>query len=173
LNRQEKTAVINRVHEKLKKSSFSVVTDYRGLKVSDMEALRKGLRDSEAEIQVVKNTLLDLAARETSHASLTSYFEGTTALAVSYGDPVAPAKILAKFADDHAAFVIKAGVLDGKTLTPAEIVALSELPPREALLGQLLSVMNAVPTGLVRVLNGVPLKMLYALQAVAEQKENA
>jgi large subunit ribosomal protein L10 len=96
---------------------------------------------------------------------------GTTAVTVSYGDPVSPVKILAEFSKDHPELQIRAALLDGKLLSADDITALSKLPSKEVLLGQMLSVMNAVPTGLVQVLSGVPRTFLYALQAIKEQKE--
>ena len=104
---------------------------------------------------------------------LQDQFVGTTAVAVSYGDPVSPAKILSEFSKDHPELKIRAASLDGKLLSENEITALSKLPSKEVLLSQMLSVMNAVPTGLVQVLSGVPRTFLYALQAIKEQKEQA
>ena len=98
---------------------------------------------------------------------------GTTAITVSSGDPVLPAKILTDFCKDHPELKIRSASLDGKLLSADDITALSKLPGKEVLLGQMLSVMNAVPTGLVRVLSEVPRTFLYALQAIKEQKEQA
>ena len=92
---------------------------------------------------------------------------------MSYGDPVAPAKVVADFAKVNQQLAIRAACMDGKLLSNDDIVALSKLPSREVLLGQLLSVMNGVTTGFVRALNGVPCNLLYALNAVGEQKSQA
>ena len=99
------------------------------------------------------------------------HFVGATAVTVSYGDPVTPAKILADFCKDHPELKIRSALLGGKLLSADDITALSKLPSKEVLLGQMLSVMNAVPTGLVQVLSGVPRTFLYALQALNEKKE--
>ena len=92
---------------------------------------------------------------------------------MSYGDPVTPAKILTEFSKHHPELKIRTAFLEGKLLSAEELTALSKLPSKEVLLGQMLSVMNAVPTSLVRVLSGVPRTFLYALQAIKEQKEQA
>ena len=100
-------------------------------------------------------------------------FTGTTAVVMSYDDPVAPAKAVAKFADDHKKFIIRCAALDGEKIGIEELIALSKLPSKEVLLGQLLSTWSSVPTGLVQVLTGVPRTFVYALQAIKDQKEAA
>ncbi len=171
MNREEKTSLVSGLSDKLSKAKIAIVTDYRGLTVTSFEELRSELKKSNAEIQVAKNTLLRLAVQDTSFELIQDSLKGTTALTVSYDDPVAPAKILTKFAKDHPELAVKIGCLDGKGLDAAEIEALSKLPSKDILLGQLASVLNAVPTNFVRVLNAVPQKLLYALQAVKDQKE--
>ncbi|MEJ2057868.1 MAG: 50S ribosomal protein L10, partial [Desulfofustis sp.] len=98
---------------------------------------------------------------------------GTTAIVTSYEDPVAPAKVLAKCAETNDKFELRSAVLEGEKITIDELVALSKLPSKEVLLSQLLSVMNGVPTAFVRVLSAVPQKLLYGLQAIKDQKEEA
>ena len=114
-----------------------------------------------------------MQVQETACESLSEDFSGTTAIVVAYDDPVSPAKVLAKFAEDHKKFELRSAVLEGEKITTDKIIALSKLPTKEILLGQLLSVMNGVPTALVRVLSGVPRTFLYGLQAIKEQKEQA
>jgi large subunit ribosomal protein L10 len=122
---------------------------------------------------VVKNTLLIRAARETDVELIQQHFEGPSAVALSYDDPVAPAKVLFEFAKDHEKLQIKAGVMDGTVLDADGIKRLSDLPAREVLLSMMLRTMNGVPTGLVRALSNVPERLLYALQAISDQKEAA
>jgi len=173
LNRDEKAAIVDELNSMFSRVKFSVVADYCGLKVSDLEKLRKDLRDCKSEIRIAKNTLLKRAVTDTSCESLTEDFTGTTAIVMAYDDPVAPAKVLAKCAEDYEKFELRSAVLDGEKITVDNIVALSRLPSKEVLLGQLLSVMNGVPTALVRVLSGVPRTFLFGLQAVKDQKEQA
>ncbi len=100
-------------------------------------------------------------------------FKGPNAVAMSYGDPVAPAKILSEFAKDNKVLEIKIGVMDGKILDPGAIKSLAALPSREVLLGTFLSALNNVPAGFVRTLAEIPKQLLNVLQAVKDQKEAA
>ena len=100
-------------------------------------------------------------------------FKGSSAVALSYDDAVAPAKVLTNFAKDHEALEIKVGVLNGQVLELNDIKALSALPSRDQLLGKLVSALNAVPASFVRTLGEIPKKWLYVLLAVKEQKEAA
>lgn len=172
MNREQKNDVVNALNETFSKAKFAVVADYRGLKVTELEKLRKSLRQSDAQMQVAKNTLLRLAVQGTAYEDLAGSFSGTTAVAVGFTEPVGPAKALAAFAKDCNAFSIRIASLEGSLLKSEDVDALSKLPSKEELLGKLLGTMSAVPTGFVRVLSAVPQKLLYALSAVKEQKEN-
>jgi len=171
LNRDEKSAVVSELNESFGRAKFTVVTDYCGLTVSELEELRGELRKCNSEIRVAKNTLLKRAVTHTTSELLADDFTGTTAIVMSYNDPVSPAKALTKFADDHVKFKIRCAALDGDKLTIDDLIALSKLPTKDVLLGQLLSVLNGVPTGLVQVLSAVPRTFLYGLRAIKEQKE--
>ncbi len=172
MNRNEKASKVSELNETFKKAQFAVVADYRGLKVTELEKLRSDLRNIDAEIQVAKNTLLKIAVEGTGFESLSDQFTGTTAVAFSFGDPVGSAKALAEFAEEFEALSIRAGVLDGELVSAEDITALSKLPGKDQLRAQLLAVLNAVPTGFVRVLSAVPSNLVYALQAIQDQKEN-
>ena len=171
MNREEKATEVEELSGKFAKAKIAIVADYKGLTVSVLQELRHNLRRNDAEFRVAKNTLLVRAVEDTEFKELQEQFVGTTAFAVSYGDPVSPVKILTDFCKDHPELKIRSALLDGKLLSADDITALSKLPSKEVLLGQMLSVMNAVPTGLVRVLSGVPRTFLYALQAIKEKKE--
>jgi large subunit ribosomal protein L10 len=173
VNREEKVAEVAELSDKFAKAKIAIVADYKGLTVPVLQELRHNLRRNDAEFRVAKNTLLIRAVEETDFKGLQEHFVGTTAVAVSYGDPVTPAKVISDFCKDHPELKIRTGLLDGKLLSTDDITALSKLPSKEVLLSKMLSVMNAVPTGLVQVLSGVPRTFLYALQAIKEQKEQA
>jgi large subunit ribosomal protein L10 len=170
---EKKKQIVDDLHDRLTRSTVVIVADYKGLDVAAVTDLRRQLRASQVEFQVVKNTLLARAAADTDAALMQDRFTGPSAIALSYDDPVAPAKILTTFAKENQNLEIRAAVMGGKVLDSAAIKALSNLPPREQLLGQLLSAMNGVPTSLVRVLAAVPQKLVYALQAIKEQREAA
>jgi large subunit ribosomal protein L10 len=168
---EKKQKITEDLHERFSKSAIVVVADYKGLDVSAMNALRRKLREEDIEFQVAKNTLLIRAAKDTEVALIEDYFKGPSAVALSYADPVAPAKILSQFAKDNQKLEIKGGVLKNKVLDVDAIKALAKLPSREVLLGQLLAVLNEVPTAFVRTLAEIPRSLLNVLTAIRDQKE--
>ncbi len=171
MNRDEKASIVDELSSKFSKAKIAIVTDYKGLTVPVFQEIRRELKKNNAELQVAKNTLLRLAVKGTDYEILEEHFKGTSALTVSYDDPVASTKALMAFVKDNPQLEVKGGVLEGKQLTAEDLLALSKLPSREILLSQLLSVMQAVPTGFVRALSGVPRNFMYLLQAVKDQKE--
>jgi len=173
LNRDDKLAIVSELNDSFSRASFAVVADYCGLKVSELQKIRVELKNCNSEIRVAKNTLLKRAVTDTGNSALSDSFTGTTAVVMGYADPVAPAKVVAKFADDHKKFIIRCAALDGEKIGVEELIALSKLPTKEVLLGQLLSTWKNVPTGLVQVLTGVPRSFVYTLQAIKDQKEGA
>lgn len=173
MNRDEKSAIVSELGDSFSRAKFAVVTDYCGLSVSELQQIRVELKECNSEIRIAKNTLLKRAVAGTDSELLSDDFSGTTAVVMSYDDPVLPAKVIAKFADEHAKFQIRSAALEGDKLSVDELIALSKLPTKEVLLGQFLSVLNNVPTGLVRVLSGVPRTFLYGLNAINDQKEQA
>ena len=169
----EKKRIAENLHERFSKSQVVIVTDYKGLNVTDLNALRKKLREADVEYQVVKNSLLVRASEDTDVALIKEHFKGPSAVALSYTDPVAPAKVLTEFAKENKKLDIRVGVMGRKVLDLDAIKALSGLPSREVLLAQVLSAMNGVPTALVRALNDVPRRLLNVLTAIKDQKEAA
>ena len=170
IKKEEKTAVVSQLKEAFVDYQVLILTDYRGLDVDSMNALRKQLRESDVTFRVVKNTLLRIASEGTDIEKIQDIFAGPTAIAISTQDPVAPAKILKEFSKTHDALKIKGGILSGKPLSVSDVEGLASLPDREVLLAQLLSVMNASQTGLVNVLAGVIRGFLNVLHAVEEKK---
>ena len=170
---EAKQQIAEDLHDKFAKSAIIVLTDYKGLDVAAINDLRRKLRESDIEYQVVKNTLLVRAAEDTEVALIKDHFKGPSAVAISYDDPVAPAKVLTQFAKDNGKLEIKVGVLNGKVLDAQAIKALALLPSREVMLAQLLATLNAVPTSFVRVLAEVPRSLLNVLTALKDQKEAA
>ncbi len=169
----QKQQIAEDLRHRLTKSAIVVVTDYKGLDVAAMNALRRKLREENIEFQVVKNTLLARAAKDTDVDVIRDFFKGPSAVALSYDDPVAPAKVLTQFAKENEHLEIKVGVMNGKLLDTTQIKALAKLPSREVLLSQLLSALNAVPTSFVRTIAEIPRQLLNVLSAVRDQKEAA
>ncbi len=173
MNIEEKKQFVEALKERLDKAKIAILTDYKGLDVEAITELRAKLREARIEFQVIKNTMLRLASDGTDIAPIRDSFVGPSAIALSYDDPVAPAKILTDFAKSNAKLEIKVGVMNGKVLDLSSIKALADLPSREQLLAMVLSTMNAVPTSLVTALSDVPRRMVNVLQAIKDQKEAA
>ena len=169
----KKREIVAELKQRLSRSQVTILTDYKGLNVALINDLRRKLRAENIEFQVVKNSLLLRASEGTDSALMKDHFKGPSAVALSYDDPVAPAKVLTEFAKDNQALEIKAGVMDGKFLELADLKALAELPSKEVLLGQLVGVLNSVPTSFVRVVAEVPRQMLNVLNAIKDQKDAA
>jgi large subunit ribosomal protein L10 len=168
----EKAAAIAELAEKFRNSGAAVLTEYRGLTVAQLSQLRTSLREH-ASYAVVKNTLTKRAAAEAGVTGFDEYLQGPTAIAFVTGDPVEAAKGLRDFAKANPALVIKAGVLDGKPLTPEEITKLADLESREVLLAKLAGAMNASLSKAVY-LFAAPLsqtaRVVDALRAKVEQE---
>ena len=170
---EAKQQITEDLHERFAKSAIIVLTDYKGLDVTSINDLRRKLRESNVEYQVVKNSLLVRASEDTEVAAIKDHFKGPSAVAISYDDPVAPAKVLTQFAKDNKKLEIKVGVLNGKVLDVQAIKALASLPSREVLLAQFLATLNAVPGSFVRTLAEIPRSLVNVLTAIKDQKEAA
>ncbi|WP_425059801.1 50S ribosomal protein L10 [Sporomusa carbonis] len=172
---QEKQLAVADLKEKLGNTKGAVLTNYRGLTVAQDTKLRRKLREGGVEYRVIKNTLTRIAAKEVGIQGLDEYLEGPTAIALSYTDPVAPAKIISDFVKENKlqALEIKAGLVEGKVINSDGVKALSNLPPREVLIAQVLAGMQAPIAGFVNVLSGTIRNLVYALDAVRKQKESA
>lgn len=167
--KQEQVA---QMHDKLKRAKAVFLADFRGMNVDKATTLRNELRSASVEYKVFKNTLLDIASKETEAECLAPYLAGPTAVAISYDDPVGAAKVLSKFAkDSKGVFVLKAGVLTGKLIDVQQIQALADLPSREVLLGKMLGSMQAPATNFVGVLAALPGSLVRALDAIRAKKE--
>ena len=168
----EKQAVVAELTEKLKGAASGVLVDYKGITVAEDTALRAELRKNDVEYAVVKNTLVRFAINNCGMEALDDVLNGTTSLAISHSDPIAPMRVINKFAKQFngAKFTIKAGFMDGKVLSMDEIMALAELPSKEVLLSMLLSAMQGPVRGLAVSLDATISGLARALQAVADQK---
>ena len=133
--RPDKAAAVAELTALFKGSSAAVLTEYRGLTVAQLKALRTALRGN-ANYAVVKNTLTAIAAKEAGLGVLADELKGPSAIAFVTGDPVAAAKSLRDFAKANPALVVKGGVLDGRPLTAADVTKLADLESREVLLAK-------------------------------------
>lgn len=169
LTRQQKEERVAQVASELKDATSVVFVSHDGLTVDDVEALRDQLFATGSQLQVIPKRLLKLALK-----SVNLDFDPTThggQVAIIWGkDAVAPAKTLHTFAKNHENTKMLAGVLEGAVLSLEQITALAQLPSREQLLGQLVSVLAGPARGFVQVLSGVPKSFLYALKAISDTK---
>ena len=157
----KKAVVVDEVFDKFSRAKSAVVVDYLGLTVAQATELRKQLREAGVEMKVVKNTYLRRAADKAGYEGLDETFTGPTAVAFSYDDVVAPARIMANFAKTVDALEIKGGIIEGKVATLEAINELATLPNRDGMLSMLLSVLQA------------PVRnVAYAVKAVAEAKDD-
>lgn len=173
MDRRTKEHVAVELHEKVKSFKLAVLANFSGMDVAKMTTLRNDLRKSNAELKVVKNTLLRIASRDTSLEALQADFKGPLALILGYGDPVEPSKILSDFAKKNAELDLKIGMLSDKVITVEQLSALAELPSREILLAKLLSVMVGVQTQFVNVLSAVPRGLVQVLDGYRAKKEES
>ena len=170
--RPEKIAIVAEVQEKFSNSEAVILTEYRGLDVTDMAVLRTAMKQAGGEYKVYKNTLVRVAAKELN-LEIEELLVGPTAIAFtgtrpdgSSGDPVSIAKALTNFAKDHEDLIIKGGMLEGALLSTKEITALSKIAPREELLARLAGGMAAPLREFASLLNAVPQNFAYALSAL-------
>lgn len=171
MNRKEKAEVISDLGERVKGFQAVVLTNYRGLNVEQLSHLRQRLREEKISYHVVKNTLMKRASQGTDLEKLDAYFEGPTAMAISYGDPVQLVKILSEFVKTQPTLEIKVGLIQGKVASPEEVKALATMPPREVLFGQLLGGIQGPASQLGGVLYNAIQQVLGVVQARANQLE--
>ena len=152
----EKQAIVATLVDDLKAASSGVLVDYKGITVAEDTALRHELRENGVEYAVVKNTLLRRALDDVDLGELDEVLSGTTSMAISKEDPIAPMRIVNKYAKQMGdRFNIKAGFMDGKVLPLDDVFALAELPSKDALLGQVLGMMLAPITSLAIVIKAI------------------
>ena len=169
--RPDKAAAVAELTEEFRSSNAAVLTEYRGLTVAQLKELRRSL-GADTSYAVVKNTLTRIAAKDAGVAAFDELLVGPSAIAFVKGDPVEAAKGLRDFAKAHPHLVIKGGVLDGKSLSPAELTKLADLESREVLLAKMAGALQASLTNAVS-LFAAPLaqtaRVIEALRQKAEQ----
>ncbi len=170
--RPEKASIVSDLSEKLKRSPFVLVTDYQHMKVGDFGELRNRLAPTGAEVHVVKNNFLKRAMSESGFADVSETLIGQTAVVTGEKDVAPVAKVLKTFATEFKVAALKIGLVDRAVLSTAELDQLADLPPRDVLLAQLLGLLLAPATRLVRVLNE-PGSALARLLKAKTEKEGA
>ena len=174
MKKEQKAGVVSDLHEGFAKAKLAVVTECGGMPVNQVTQLRHQLRGVRAELKVVKNSLAARAAEGTSLLPVVSLFKGQVAVVIGYDDPVLPAKILRDFikrekCDEN--IVWQGGVIEGKVLDPAQLIATADLPSQEVLLSMLLSAMQGPLRGMVGVLQGILRGFAAVLVAIQDKKK--
>lgn len=169
--RAEKAEVIGKLKERVEKASIILVTDFKGMTVAEMEALRNMLREKGVDFAVVKNTLARIAVEESEFKILSQHLKDNCAFVFGYDDPVVAAKVLSEYKKQKKDFVIKFGAFEGELLDEAKIEHLSKLASREELLAQMLCTLNAVPTNFVSLFANLLRGLLNVLNGIKEKKE--
>ncbi len=166
--RPDKVAAVAEVRDNLSSSAATLLTNYRGLSVTELAELRAELRKANASYRVAKNTLTRIAARDAGLEGLEDLLTGPTALVFCEDDPVGPAKALKAFAKDHPELEFKGGYLDGAVLDAAEALKLADLASREELLTRLAGLMHGALANTARLLNALPVKQAQLIQALID-----
>jgi len=169
LNRKEKEQIVSDLCKKIEGYKAVVLTHYRGLNVEQISQLRKRLREEKVYYHVIKNTLMRLASKGTDLEKLNDYFEGPTAIAISYGDPILLAKVLSEFIKTQPSLEIKVGLIEGRIAPPEDVKALATMPSREVLLAQILGGIQMSGGQVVGAILSILQQMLGVVQARVNQ----
>jgi large subunit ribosomal protein L10 len=168
--RPEKVEAVEALRARLARARGVILTDYRGLTVPEMNQLRTRLREARVEYRVVKNRLLLRAARAAGIEGLESYLEGPTAAAFGYDDPVVAARVIQEFIRQMRKLETKGGIVEGRAVTPEQVRALADLPPRPVLLAQVVGGLQAPLGRLVGVLTGLQRNLVWVLAQVQARR---
>jgi large subunit ribosomal protein L10 len=171
--RPEKVAVVNEVRERLDGAQGAILTEYRGLTVREMAALRQALVAAGGDYKVYKNTLVKLAIAGGRHEPLDALLEGPTAIAFVSGEVSAVAKALRDYARTNPSLVIKGGLHGEGFLSAQDLGVLADLPPRDVLLARMAGAIAAPMQQLAGLLQALPRSLAYGLSALLEQKGGA
>ena len=160
---QKKIDTVAELRAQLERATLVASTEYRGLRVKELQELRRRLREGGLEVKVVKNTLLKLAAEGAGHGDLMQIIEGPTALAISYGDMIEAAKALTGYAQTAPqGFAVRGGFMDGQVLSAQDLRDLVRIPPKPVLLAQLMGQLQSPLAGFIALLDA-PLQELTLL----------
>jgi large subunit ribosomal protein L10 len=171
--RPEKVATVDEVSSRVEGTTTAVVTEYRGMTVAEISALRRQLRTLGADYKVFKNTLVKRAIVGTPVEPLSEFLAGPTAIAFVDGDISAVAKALKNFSKETPKLIVKGGVLDGKSLSDKDLNALADLPSREVMLSQLAGLIASPMRTFASLLKAVPTNFAYGLSALIDSKGGA
>jgi len=168
--RADKVAVVNEVRDRMEAADGALLTEYRGLTVTELAELRRELAAAGGDYKVYKNTLVRLAVAGTPGAGVSDLLTGPTAIAFVQGDVSAVAKALRDFARTNPHLIVKGGVVGSSIMTAADIDVLAELPSRDALLAQFAGALSAPLQQLAGLIQALPRNLAYGISALIDQK---
>lgn len=171
--RSEKEAIVAEIRSKIESASAVIITEYRGLSVQNLAALRGLLRPVGGEYRVYKNTLCRFAARDANIEGLDALFVGPTAITFIDGDVAAVAKVLKEYARTNALLVIRGGAVANKVISSRDVEILADLPSRDVMLAQFAGLLQSPLVKTANLLQALPRNMAYGLKALIDQKEAA
>jgi large subunit ribosomal protein L10 len=166
----EKAETVAAVHEKFRNAKMAIATEYRGLSVGKMTQLRREIREVSGEYQVIKNTLVRRALKDTAYGDLERMLEGPNGWVFAYDDPVLLSKTLVKFVDANEKMTIKGAMFEGELMDPARVKVLSQMPSKPELQATLLALMQAPATYLLRLIQEPGSQVVRLLDAAAKGK---
>jgi len=170
--KQYKIDEVSELIGRLKARKNFILTDYSGVKVNDLAVLRRQLAEKDAQYKVVKNNLFRRALKDTGYASIDEYLKGPLGVAFSGEQVGEVAKILKEFADKNEKFSYLAGILDGTVYGQEQIKRIADLPSKEVLLSQTMSVINGPARSIATGMNQIMASLARGIKAVAESKNN-
>ncbi|TFG54004.1 MAG: 50S ribosomal protein L10 [Gemmatimonadales bacterium] len=170
MSKTERQAMVETLAEELERSPNLYLTDFTGMDVLRITEFRSRLRQAGVRYRVVKNTLMQRALADSQVSGLDEHLAGPTGLVLAGDDPITAAKVLADFIKEHERPALKIGLVDGQTMTPAEITHLASLPPRDVLLSQFAGALQAPMAQFAGIMNGLLYQFVGALEALSAQR---
>lgn len=170
LTKTQKSRVVEDLIDKFKRQKIAIFSDFHGISVSKLQALRRLLKKDEAEYKVAKKTLLDRALEVAGEKLKTKELQGEIGVIFGYGDEIVPAKTLLKFSKANETFKILGGILDKRLLSAKDVIMLAKLPSKDVLIGQFIRTLQAPLRGLVNVLQGNIRNLVVVLNKIQDKK---
>lgn len=167
--RANKVAIVDEVREHFKASNATLLTDYRGCSVKDLQTLRRNLRSAGGDYKIYKNTLVRIAAKSVELGELEPFLVGPTGVAFVHGDAVEVAKVLRDFAKTNVNLIVKGGVLGTKILDAAQASALADMPPRKQVLAEIAGLLEAPLSAMASLLEAPVRDIAYAIAALEDK----
>ena len=169
---QQKRDIVKNIQEKLERAKSVYFTDYLGLDVADITELRRHFREKGVEFTVVKNTLARLSVEKAGIEGLEEVFEGPTAIAFSYDDPISPARVLRNYKESHDLPELKAFIIEDRVMDKTAFTRIAQIPSREELFAKLLAGLSSPMTKVVLTLKSPLIKLVNTLNKLKEIKQS-